>query len=174
MKNKIIKNVLLFGSLAATCCVIVALIQYYALHVSPFGRYKAPAYGINIIFIFISIWYYRIKNDGLLSFGEGVVLGFFTNLIAAFLTGLVLYLFVQLIDAQPLTLWVNENLKSVEMMKEIHIKQFSQESFDKLLTQSKLPISPSTVFFDEITKKQLCIVAVTLISVILRRHLPTN
>ena len=173
MKHPILKYSLFFGSLAAACCIAVALIQYYTLHVCPFGRYKAPAYGINVIFIFVAIWYYRINRGGFLSFGEGFAIGFLTNIFAAILTGFVLYIFVQFVDNQPITLWIQENLITMQRMKEVHIKQFGEESFKQILAQSQ-QINNSAVFFDEITKKQLCIVAVSLISVILRRHPATN
>ncbi|CAH0995262.1 hypothetical protein EMA8858_01382 [Emticicia aquatica] len=175
LKSKILKYSLIYGALAACICIIVALIQYYGLHKSPFGRYKVPAFGINIIFIIVATWTYRANNLGILTFTEGFSIGFMTNLIAAFITGLVFFLFIQLIDApygqnQSILLWVQENIKGIERIKDTHIKDFGIIEYNILLKQAQEIPSASYVFVDEIVKKQLCIVAITIISIIFRRH----
>ena len=51
LKHRIVRHSLFYGAIAAAICIIVALIQFYGLGKSPFGRYKLPAFGINILFI---------------------------------------------------------------------------------------------------------------------------
>ncbi len=161
--------------MAALVCIIVAMIQYYGLHRSPFGRYKVPAFGINIIFVIIAIWTYRANNLGVLSFTEGFSIGFMTNLIAAIITASVFFVFILLIDVpfsnnQAIMLWVQENITGIERIKTTHIKDFGIVAYESLLQQAKEIPSAGYVFVDEIVKKQLCIVAITIISVIFRRH----
>lgn len=175
IKNRILKNALIYGSIAAAICFFVAMLQYYGLHKSPFGRYKAPAFGINIIFIVVSVWTYRANNGGVLSFTEGFSVGFMTNLFAAFLTGLFFFIFVQFIDTrwgnnQSIMLWVYENISGIEKIREAHIKNFGETEYNDLLKQAKEIPSAGYVFLDELGKKQLCIIAVTVISIIFRRH----
>ena len=67
LQNKILRYALIYGSIAAVICIAVALIQYYGLEKSPFGRYKLPAFGINIIFVIVATWVYRANNLGVLS-----------------------------------------------------------------------------------------------------------
>lgn len=174
-KNKIIKNALLYGSIAAAICFVVAMLQYYGLHKSPFGRYKAPAFGINIIFIIVAVWTYRATNGGVLTFTEGFSVGFMTNLFAALITAICFYIFVQFVDSQwgnnqSIMLWVKENIAGIEKIREAHIKNFGQAEYDNLLKQAKEIPTAGYVFLDELVKKQLCIVAVTIISIIFRRH----
>ena len=175
IKSKIIRSSLIYGSYAAIICIVVAMIQYYGLHKSPFGRYKVPAFGINIIFIIVATWTYRAKNFGVLSFTEGFSIGFMTNLFAAIITATVFLLFIQFIDIpfgnnQAIMLWVQENIKGIEKIKDSHIQNFGVKEYDSLLAQAKEIPSSIYVFIDEIVKKQICIIAITVISIIFRRH----
>lgn len=175
IKSKIIRSSLIYGSFAAIICIAVALIQYYGLHKSPFGRYKVPAFGINIIFIIVATWTYRANNLGVLSFTEGFSIGFMTNLFAAIFTATVFFLFIQLIDIpygknQAIMLWVQENIKGIEKIKESHIQNFGVKEYESLIAQAKEVPSAFYVFIDEIVKKQICIIAITVISIIFRRH----
>lgn len=175
LKNKIVKYAFTYGSIAALICIVVALIQYYGLEKSPFGRYKLPAFGINIIFVIVATWVYRANNLGVLSFTEGFSVGFLTNLVAAVITGLVFFIFVQFIDKpfgnnQAIMLWVQENIKGIEKIKETHIRDFGIKEYEVLLKQAQEIPSAVYVLLDEIVKKQLCIVGITIVSVIFRRH----
>jgi hypothetical protein len=175
IKSKIIRNALIYGSIAAAICVFVAMLQYYGLHKSPFGRYKAPAFGINIIFIIVAVWTYRANNGGVLTFTEGFSIGFMTNLFAALFTALFFYVFVQFIDSQwgnnqSIILWVQENVAGIENIKDAHIKNFGKTEYEDLLKQAKEIPSAGYVFLDELGKKQICVIAVTVISIIFRRH----
>jgi membrane protease YdiL (CAAX protease family) len=174
-KNKIFRYAFIYGSIAALICIAVALIQYYGIEKSPFGRYKLPAFGINIIFIIVATWVYRANNLGVLSFTEGFSIGFITNLVAAIITGLLFFIFVQFVDKpygnnQAILLWVQENIKGIEKIKDVHIKNFGNQEYNLLLKQAQEIPTAGYVLLDEIAKKQLCIVGITIISVIFRRH----
>jgi hypothetical protein len=175
LKNKIVRYALIYGSLAALICITVALIQFYGLHKSPFGRYKLPAFGINIIFIIVATWVYRANNGGVLSFTEGFSIGFLTNIFAAIITGIAFFIFVQFIDKpfghnEAILLWVKENIAGIEKIKAIHIQNFGLKEYESLLNQAKEIPTASYVLIDEIVKKQICIIGITVISIIFRRH----
>ena len=175
IKSKILRNSLIYGSIAAGICIFVAMLQYYGLHKSPFGRYKAPAFGINIIFIVVAVWTFRANNGGVLSFTEGFSVGFMTNLFAALITGIFFFVFVQFIDSQwgnsqSIMLWVQENVAGIEKIREAHTKNFGLKEYEDLLKQAKEIPSAGYVFLDELGKKQLCVIAITVISIIFRRH----
>ncbi|WP_259016935.1 DUF4199 domain-containing protein [Emticicia fluvialis] len=170
LKNRIIRHSLLYGSMAAAICILVALIQFYGIHKSPFGRYKLPAFGINVLFILIAIWTYRATNRGVLTFTEGFSVGFLTNLFAAFITATSYFIFLQLAGNEAIMLWVNENIQAIEKIRDSHIKNFGLQEYTQLLEQAKQVPSAGYVFLDEIGKKQICIIAVTIISLIFRRH----
>lgn len=169
-KELLKRNSLIFGLGIAIVCIVVALVQYYLLGKSPFGKYKLPAFGVNIIFIFFSIWYYRINNGGLLSFTEGFSVGFLTNLVGVLITAIFFYIFTEFIDNQAIVLWVKENIQNIEKIKVAHIKNFGLEEYQNLITQARKIPTPFQVFVDEISKKQLVVVAITIFTMILRKH----
>ncbi|MBA4850033.1 DUF4199 domain-containing protein [Emticicia sp. BO119] len=170
LKNRIVKHSLYYGSIAALICIIVALIQFYGIHKSPFGRYKLPAFGINVLFILIAIWTYRATNRGILTFTEGFSVGFLTNLFAAFITATFYYIFLKFAGDEAILLWVKENVEAIMKIKDSHIKNFGLEDFSSLLKQAKQVPTAGYVFLDELGKKQLCIIAASIISLIFRRH----
>ncbi|WP_337040950.1 DUF4199 domain-containing protein [Emticicia sp. 17c] len=170
LRKRIIRHSLIYGSLAALICILVALIQFYGIHKSPFGRYKLPAFGINVLFILIAIWTYRATNRGVLSFAEGFSVGFLTNLFAAFITATAYYIFIKIAGDEAIMLWVKENITAIEKIKDSHIKNFGLQDYNTLLNQAKQIPTAGYVFLDELAKKQICIVAVSIISLIFRRH----
>lgn len=170
LKNRIVRHSLFYGSIAAAICIIVALIQFYGIHKSPFGRYKLPAFGINVLFILIAIWTYRATNLGVLTFTEGFSVGFLTNLFAAFITATLYFIFLQIAGNEAILLWVKENVEAIEKIRDSHIKNFGVEDYTTLINQARQIPSAGYVFLDELAKKQICIVAVTVISLIFRRH----
>ncbi|MFN3848063.1 MAG: DUF4199 family protein [Spirosomataceae bacterium] len=172
-KSKIIKYSLIFGGLTALACVLVSLIQFYGLGKSPFGKYKVPALGVNLIFIFFAVWYYRRDNGGYLSFSAGFSVGFLTNLIGSILAGLLFYVFV-LVDKRPLALWQKENIENAQKIYNQEKDLKRKEDYKTLIENSKLEIKPSYVFLDEIVKKQYVIIGIALIGMVLRRRNPAE
>jgi hypothetical protein len=170
LKNRIVRHALYYGSIAAAICIVVAMIQFYGAHKSPFGRYKLPAFGINVLFILIAIWTYRATNKGVLTFTEGFSVGFLTNFFAALITALYFYLFLKFAGNESILLWVKENVDAIMKIKDSHVKTFGLDDFSNLLSQAKQIPTPGYVFLDELAKKQICIIAVTIISLIFRRH----
>lgn len=171
IKNKILRFSLIFGGLAAVACVLVGLIQFYGLGKSPFGKYKVPALGVNLIFIFFAVWYYRRYNGGYLSFSSGFSVGFLTNFFGSLLAGLLFFLFV-LTDNRPLVLWQQENMTNAKKIYNDEKDPKRKEEYKTLIENANLEIKPSYVFFDEVVKKQYVIIGIALVAMILRRRKP--
>lgn len=89
--NPIVRKSLIFGSIAGGVCFLFFLVMYF-LNPNPLAL-RRPDLGINIIFIGVAIWYYKRENGGYLHFYEGFSLGFLTNIIAALLTGVLIFYF---------------------------------------------------------------------------------
>ena len=101
--NPIVRKSLIFGSIAGGVCFLFFLVMYF-LNPNPLAL-RRPDLGINIIFIGVVIWYYKRENGGYLHFYEGFSLGFLTNIIAALLTGVLIFLFLQYVDVRPFEEW---------------------------------------------------------------------
>jgi hypothetical protein len=170
MSKTFVKNIFLYGLISGMICVLVAVIQYYGLGHNPFGRFKLPAYGINVFFIFASIWAFRIKNGGLISFPQAFGTGFFTNLISAFFAAVVFFIFVKIEGTDIINLWQKSNIMEITRIKASHIENFGIKEYTDLLKQASIRPDALDAFWDELTKKQLCIVAVSILSLVFRRH----
>lgn len=172
MKQKIFKTSLFYGLIAGVLCFVFFIALYFSSS-NPLGL-RRPDIGFNILFIFLAIFMFRKSNDGVLHFYEGFSIGFLTNLIAATTTGLLIYLFIELIDEQPLKEWMQAGIDFVTREKESLSKSevLDEENF-KLQIASFENAKPYQIFLDEIMFKQLCIIAISLISMALRKHSKT-
>ena len=167
--NPIVRKSLTFGSIAGGVCFLFFLVMYF-LNPNPLAL-RRPDLGINIIFIGVAIWYYKRENGGYLHFYEGFSLGFLTNIIAALLTGVLIFLFLQYVDVRPFEEWTawskNLLLTDRERSKEL----MNEQTFQQLL-KSFEEKSPAVIIGDELIFKQIAIVACTLFSMGMRKIKP--
>src|SRR5690606_31263490 len=96
---------LLFGLIAGVVCFLFFL-MLYAGNENPL-RERRPDIGINILFIFLAIWIYKRRQKGILHFYEGFSVGFLTNIIASFVTGVSIYIFIKWVDPRPFQNWIS-------------------------------------------------------------------
>ncbi len=167
MKNLTLRFSLIFGSLAGLSCFIFFLALYFGFD-NPLGL-RRPDIGFNIIFILVSIWYFKRYRGGYLHFYEGFSVGFLTNLIAAFISGILIYLFIELIDMKPFTTWIFEGKMLLLKQKDTFGKILNDESYRRQLLSFD-NAKPYQIILDELMFKQLSIVAISLASMIMRRQ----
>lgn len=132
---------------------------------------RRPDIGINIIFIFFSIWLYKSRNGGYLHFYEAFSIGFLANIIGAFITGLSIYSFVKFIDPSPFENWITQGKAYIVSQKEALSVFLNEESF-KLQLEAFDNAQPYQIILDDLMFKQLAIIAVTLISMALIKRRP--
>lgn len=169
MKKKLLRYVLIYGSLTALTCLLF-FIGLYNISENPLGV-RRPDIGFNAIFIFISLAFYRRNNGGYLHFYEGVSVGFTVNLFASILTGVGIYLFVILYDSQPFTAWTEAGIKLLYDQKETFDVLLDAENFERQVVSLK-NAKPYQLILDEIMFKQFCIIPITLLSMALRKQRP--
>ncbi|WP_367914991.1 DUF4199 domain-containing protein [Leadbetterella sp. DM7] len=167
--NRLVKNALIFGTIAGVTCFLFFLVLY-GMSDNPLSL-RRPDLGINIIFIGSAIWYYKRSNNGYLHFYEGFSIGFLTNILAALITGVLIFLFLQFIDGQPLERWMTESRQMLIADRARSKDLMSEETFQTLL-DSFGKKRPSVVIGDELLYKQLAVVAVTLFSMAMRKIKP--
>ena len=167
MKKRILKLSLTWGLVAGLVCFIFFLMMY-AIDDNPLIK-KRPDIGINILFIFLAIWIFKRRRNGYLHFYEGFSIGFLTNLTAALVSGISIYLFLKFYDIQP---YLNWNLYSKQFLmeqKEALDSVINEETF-KLQLKSFDEVKPYRVILDDLMFKQFAIVAIMLISMALRKQ----
>ena len=167
MNNKaILRYSLFYGSLAAISCLIF-FISLYFVNGNPL-MFKRPDIGFNIIFIWFAIWNFRRHNGGTLHFYEGFSVGFLTNMIAALITGISIYLYLVFIDIQPLSNWIASSKQVLIDQKATFSIILDERNYQAQL-ESLSNAKPYQVILDELMFKQFAIIAITLLTMILRR-----
>lgn len=145
----------------------------YLIGVSPLGNIRTPDFGIHIIMVCYACWYYR-KNygQGWLHLWEGLTIGYVINMVAAFITGWLIYFFVVYYDPQVFVNYLNDMQNLLTGRKAELVEQIGEEEFRVLLTKVK-ENEPSTLITDEISKKfMLGIIPILLVSLFFRKQKP--
>ncbi len=167
MRNRIIKFGLIFGLITGILCFAFFMVLY-AGNDDPLSN-RRPDLGINILMIFLAIWLYKQRNGGILHFYEGFSIGFLTNITGALLSGLFIFLFLKFVDPKPFDALISNGIKFLYDQKEAVNKFLSEENFN-LQIKSLREAKPYQIILDDLLFKQFAIVAITLISMALRRQ----
>src|ERR671933_1793415 len=128
--HPLLKIPLLAGLVTGVLCFVYFL-AVYAVGVPALGNIRVLDYGIHIIVMIGTIWYYR-KNigQGRLHLWEGITIGYVLNTVAALITGWLIYLFVTQIDPGVFTEYVANSKKLLLDGKKQIIDQFGPETFN--------------------------------------------
>ncbi|WP_341227493.1 DUF4199 domain-containing protein [uncultured Arcticibacterium sp.] len=167
MNKKVYLFSLIFGLAAGILCFLFFL-MLYAGEVNPLQN-RRPDIVINVLIIFLAIWFYKSRNGGFIHFYEGFTIGFLTNLIAALVTGLAIYCFIKWIDPTPFESWISGGKEFLIGRKEELSKFLNEESY-KLQLEAFDKAKPYQVILDDLMFKQFSIVAIMLISMALRKQ----
>ncbi|MFN3784440.1 MAG: DUF4199 domain-containing protein [Spirosomataceae bacterium] len=169
MKNKIIRQSLVFGLLAGVIGFLF-FIGLYFLTDNPLAK-RRPDVGFNLLFVGLSMWYLKKSNGGFIHFYQAFSTGFLTNIFAALTSGLLLFLFIQWIDQTPLQTWMTQGQQLLRDQRETFDKILNEEMYAaqmKALTNVK----PYQLFLDELMFKQVAIVGITLLGMVFRKKRP--
>lgn len=145
----------------------------YALDVAPLGNVRTPDFGIHVILICFACWYYRKKfGEGWMHLWEGLTIGYVINMVAAFVTGWLIYFFVVYYDPAVFQNYLNDMQQLLTDKKSELVEQIGEAEFNNLMGKVK-ENTPETLITDEISKKfMLGIIPILLISLFFRKQSP--
>ncbi|MVM31027.1 DUF4199 family protein [Spirosoma sp. HMF4905] len=168
--HPLLKIPLLAGLLTGVLCFLYFL-ALYAIGVPPLGNIRVLDFGIHIIVMIATVWYYRkYIGHGRLHLWEGLTIGYVLNTVAALVTGWLIYLFVTQVDTGVFAEYIVNSKKLLLDGKKQLTDQFGPETFaeqwNKVIT-----MQPSVLLPDELTKKTaLAVLPVLIISLIFRKQ----
>lgn len=168
--HPLLKIPLLAGLLTGLLCFLYFLGLYF-LGVPALGNIRVLDYGIHIIVMIATIWYYRkYIGHGRLHLWEGLTIGYVLNTIAALLTGWLIYFFVTQLDPGVFAEYVTNSKKLLLEGKKQITDQFGPETFAEQWAKVNT-MQPSILLPDELTKKTaLAVLPVLIISLIFRKQ----
>lgn len=143
----------------------------YALGVPPLGNIRVLDYGIHLIMIVATVWYYRKRiGHGRLHLWEGLTIGYILNTVAALVTGWLVYGFVTQVDPAVFAEYVVNSKKLLLEGKKQLVDQFGPDTFIEQWTKAST-MQPAVLLPDELTKKTaLAVLPVLIISLIFRKQ----
>ncbi|WP_266364565.1 DUF4199 domain-containing protein [Tellurirhabdus rosea] len=143
----------------------------YALDIMPLGNKRTPDFGINIIMMIATVWYYRRRvGKGLLHLWEGLSICYVLNTVAAIITGWLIYFFVEQIDPSVFTDYLAEIKNLILSRKGQITKEMGAAQYSRVL-QDVNKIRPADLITDEVSKKTvLAVLPVLIISLIFRKQ----
>lgn len=168
--NPLLKIPLLAGLLTGVLCFLYFL-ALYATGIPALGNIRVLDYGIHIIVIIATIWYYRrYIGHGQLHLWEGLTIGYVLNTIAALVTSWLIYFFVTQIDPGVFAEYIVNSKKLLLEGKKQITDQFGPETFAEQWQKANT-MRPSILLPDELTKKTaLAVLPVLIISLIFRKQ----
>jgi Protein of unknown function (DUF4199) len=166
MRKIIIQQGIKFGILAGIACFLFFL-AFYKLKPNPLSYYKLDL-GIVVILVWAAIWYFKRFNGGILHFYQAFSIGFLTNIVAALLSGILIYLFIVYVDIQPFTNWIADSKAILLKDKEPFEKIMNEANFKRQLV-SLDNSKPYVIILDVLMFKQFAIIPIGLLSMVMRK-----
>lgn len=168
--HPLLKIPLLAGLLTGVLCFVYFL-ALYAIGVPPLGNIRVLDFGIHIIVMAATVWYYRkYIGHGRLHLWEGLTIGYVLNTIAALVTGWLIYLFVTQLDPGVFSEYIVNSKKLLLDGKKQLTDQFGPETFAEQWEKT-INMQPAVLLPDELTKKTaLAVLPVLIISLIFRKQ----
>lgn len=122
------------------------------------------------IFIYFSIKEFRdFNNDNALEFWQGMSVGFFTYVTIAALSGLFLFLFLEVGDPQLLTGYVADRIQILDDKKEEVVERLGEIAYNKTYSELKMVTAFHLALDDFLKKLFIGLFLTIIISVLLRR-----
>ena len=168
--NPLLKIPLLAGLLTGVLCFLYFL-ALYAIGVPALGNIRVLDFGIHIIVMVATVWYYRkYIGQGKLHLWEGLTIGYVLNTVAALLTGWLVYFFVTQVEPGVFAEYVVNSKKLLLEGKKQLTDQFGPETFAEQWDKVNA-MQPGVLLPDELTKKTaLAVLPVLIISLIFRKQ----
>ncbi|NNC86156.1 MAG: DUF4199 domain-containing protein [Bacteroidia bacterium] len=117
--NQSLRLAVHYGSISALCSFGVFLLLYFMVK-NPLGNISFVGAWIPIVFIVLAIKSFKENvGDGYITYGQGLRTGTWTSLFIAILFSLLVYIFLNLIDASIIEAYKEEALKQLEISKDV-------------------------------------------------------
>jgi hypothetical protein len=142
--RRVLQLSLFFGALGGFLYFLFFLLMYFTIP-NPLANKMAPL-GLQLIIVLFGIWYYKRSNHSYLHFYEGFTIGFIGNFLAALLSGLLIYAFVEIIDMTPFTTWISESVSFLLTDRESKKEIMSDETFNRMLDSVRNSKTTSIIF----------------------------
>jgi hypothetical protein len=128
--NKYFKAACSFGIIGGLFCGFAFFVMY-SLDKDPISFTEVFGYAIIPVFVFLGIKNFKDRlNEGELSFGQAMTVGFFVYSILALISAMSIFIFI-MGDPEVIVGFRTSNLELLKENKEVLMAQLDQASYDR-------------------------------------------
>jgi hypothetical protein len=103
-----------YGWISALIGIALFLVSVI-LGQNPFkGVWNWIGIGISVVILFVAHKNYKDSGEGFMSYGQGVIIGFWVTLVSTTLSLIVMYVYLTFIDTAPMELFYEEQQANLE------------------------------------------------------------
>ncbi|PRY12633.1 uncharacterized protein DUF4199 [Pontibacter ummariensis] len=140
-----------YGVLCGIACFVLVLALYF-IDMNPFGDIGRITYLPIPVFIFLAIRYFKLFNEGDLSFGKGFRVGLSVAFYTALCTGMLVFLFILLAGPQVIQNHVAEMKALLDETREEQVKVIGEAFFEQGY-KALDSITPSMLAADDFVRR---------------------
>lgn len=169
--KKVKSTIITFGLIAGAIYFLFFIMMYFMID-NPLKEKRDP-FILQLIIIFYSVWLYKKKQAGYLHFYEGISIGILGNLLAALLSGILLWVFIEWVDIKPFETWITESKVFLIEDRPNKLDVMSDEQFD-LLLKSLDKTTPVSIILDRIMYSFWGILFILPYAIVMRKVKPLD
>ena len=129
LNQTIIRVGIRYGVLCSLACFLLVVVLYF-MGYNPFGDMGRLTYLPIPVFIFLAIRYFKLFNEGNMSFGKGFRVGLSVAFYTAMATAMLIFVFIYLVGPEVIQNHVAELRAILDETREQQIKLLGEESFE--------------------------------------------
>lgn len=152
INKPLLKVPLVSGAITGVLCFLYFLGLYF-LKITPLGNKKVLDYGIHIIMMATTCWYYRkYIGNGFLHLWEAITICYVVNSVAALFTGWLIYGFITQIDPSVFSNYIIEMKQLLVNTKGQLVEKLGQAEYQTMIDNVG-KIKQTDLISDEFVKK---------------------
>ncbi|WP_162052811.1 DUF4199 domain-containing protein [Pontibacter pamirensis] len=130
LNQTIIRVGIRYGVLCSLACFLLVVVLYF-MGYNPFGGAGRLTYLPIPVFIFLAIRYFKLFNDGNMSFGKGFRVGLSVAFYTAMTTAMLIFLFIYLVGPEVIQTHVAEMRALLEETREEQVRMLGESLYEE-------------------------------------------
>jgi heme exporter protein D len=151
LNQTIIRVGIRYGVLCSLACFALVLVLYF-MGYNPFGEMGRLTYLPIPVFIFLAIRYFKLFNEGNISFGKGFRVGLSVAFYTALATAMLVLVFIYLVGPEVMQNHIQEMKVLLEQTREEQVRLLGERLYEEGYNALD-SITPSMLAADDFVRR---------------------
>jgi heme exporter protein D len=151
LNQTIIRVGIRYGVLCSLACFALVLVLYFVGY-NPFGEMGRLTYLPIPVFIFLAIRYFKLFNEGNISFGKGFRVGLSVAFYTALATAMLVLVFIYLVGPEVMQNHIQEMKVLLEQTREEQVRLLGERLYEEGY-KALDSITPSMLAADDFVRR---------------------